>query len=316
MAVESAKLKEATKLEVVSLMDNTVDFLSSNTRKEAQSFRQWAQAHSELPFAEHGFSMLVRVFSGEDTCTILFDTGVSSNGVVINAKRMGIDLREVSFVVLSHGHYDHFGGLSAVVKAVNKIDLPIIAHEDMIKRRANTNSKGEIREYPTFPRLEELSPAKIVNTKKPYLIASELACVTGEIPRKVSFEKGLMQNRIYSDNSWQPDPLILDERALVFSVKGKGLVIISGCAHAGIINTIRYAQQVTGTKKVYAVLGGFHLAGKEFEKRIEPTIEMLKQINPALIAPSHCTGWRALQAIQEKFSDAFISNSIGNLYLL
>ena len=186
----------------------------------------------------------------------------------------------------------------------------------MVKPRATANSKGELREYPTFPEQKELTPAEFINTKKPLLIASNLACVTGEIPRTVDFEKGLINNRIYRDASWQPDPLVLDERALVFNVEGKGLVVISGCAHAGIINTIRYAQQITGTPKVYAVLGGFHLAGKEFEKRIEPTVEELKQINPELIIPSHCTGWRALYAIREKFPEAFVANSVGNLYLL
>jgi 7,8-dihydropterin-6-yl-methyl-4-(beta-D-ribofuranosyl)aminobenzene 5'-phosphate synthase len=325
LVIETVDLKEASKLEIVSLMDNNVDFLSSNTRKEVQSLRhwtkeqygpEWAQTYTELPFAEHGFSMLIRVFSGEKACAVLFDTGVSLYGVVANAERMGINLEEVSCVVLSHGHYDHFGGLAAVVKDINKIDLPIIAHEDMARRRGTANSKGEIKEYQNFPNLNELKPTKIVNTKKSLLIAQDLACVTGEIPRTVDFEKGLTQNRIFKENTWQPDPLILDERALVFNVKSKGLVIISGCSHAGIINTIRYAQQITDTAKVYAVLGGFHLAGKEYEKRIKPTIEMLKQINPALIAPSHCTGWRAIQAIQEKFSDAYISNSVGNLYLL
>ncbi len=241
----------------------------------------------------------VKVFSGENSCRILFDAGVSANGVVENAKRMGVNLSEVSYVVLSHGHYDHFGGLSAVVKAVNRADLQIIAHEDMVKPRATVNSKGELRQYPTFPDQKELTPGEVINTVKPLLIASHLACVTGEIPRTVDFEKGLINNRIYNDGSWQPDPLILDERALIFNVEGKGLVIISGCAHAGIINTIRYAQQITGTPKVYAVLGGFHLAGKEFEKRIEPTVNELRLINPELIVPSHCTGWRALNVMHQ-----------------
>jgi 7,8-dihydropterin-6-yl-methyl-4-(beta-D-ribofuranosyl)aminobenzene 5'-phosphate synthase len=325
LVIENVDLREASKIEIVSLMDNTVDFLSSNTRKEVQSLWQWtkeqyrqerAPTHTELPFAEHGFSMLVRIFNNQESWSILFDTGVSSNGVIMNAKRMGIDLNEVSYVVLSHGHYDHFGGLQAIVKAVNKINLPIITHEDMIKRRGTTSLSGDIREYPPFPNLKQLIPAKIVNTKKPHLIANDLACITGEIPRKVTFEKGLTQNKIYSDNSWQPDPLVLDDRALVLNIKDRGLVIISGCAHAGIINTIRYAQQITGIAKVYAILGGFHLAGKEFEKRIELTIEELKVINPELIVPSHCTGWRALISIAQTFPNAFAFNSVGNIYQL
>jgi 7,8-dihydropterin-6-yl-methyl-4-(beta-D-ribofuranosyl)aminobenzene 5'-phosphate synthase len=313
LITKNIELQEASKLEIICLMDNTVDFLSTNHRKEVQTFPHWAHKYSNLPFAEHGFSMLLRVSNREKTCTILYDTGISPNGVVVNAKRMGIDLREVSYVVLSHGHYDHFGGLQAIVKAVNKIELPILIHEDMVKRRGTTNNRGEIREYQSFPNLEQLTPAKIVNTKEPHLIANNLACITGEIPRQMSFEKGLMQNKIYNE-SWQPDPVVLDDRALIVNIKDKGVVIISGCAHAGIINTIRYSQQITGQSKVYAILGGFHLAGKEFEKRIESTIGELKRINPELIIAAHCTGWRALFSINQAFPNAFVCNSVGNIY--
>ncbi len=180
----------------------------------------------------------------------------------------------------------------------------------------SANSKGDLRQYPTFPDQKILSPAKIMDTKKPLLIASDLACVSGEIPRTVEFEKGMVNNRIFSGESWQPDPLIMDERALIFNVKSKGLVLVSGCAHAGIINTVRYAQQITGVTKIYAVFGGFHLSGREFEKRIPATVAELKQVNPELIVPSHCTGWRALYAISEAFPGAFIFNSVGNRYLL
>ena len=225
MVIETVDLKEASKLEIVSLMDNNVDFLSSNTRKGVQSLwhwtkeqygPEWAQAHTELPIAEHGFSMLVRIFADRESWSILFDTGVSSNGVIMNAERMGIDLSEISYVVLSHGHNDHFGGLQAIVQAVNKIDLPIITHEDMVKHRGTASLSGGIREYPPFPNLKQLIPAKIVNTKKPHLIANDLACITGEIPRKVTFEKGLMQNKIYEgllqkSNPKQPDQKMQNE---------------------------------------------------------------------------------------------------------
>jgi 7,8-dihydropterin-6-yl-methyl-4-(beta-D-ribofuranosyl)aminobenzene 5'-phosphate synthase len=316
LTAKPVALKEASKLEIISVMDNTVDFLSSNTRKEVQTFQHSAHWHTGLPVAENGFSMLIRVFGDEKTGSILFDAGTSPNGVCTNAKLMGVDLGEVSYVVLSHGHYDHFGGLSSVVKDVNGADLQIIAHEDMTKPRAVANSKGDLRQYPTFPELKKLGNAKIMDTKEPLLIASDLACVSGEIPRKVEFEKGMVNNRIFSGEFWQPDPLIMDERALILNVKGKGLVVISGCAHAGIINTVRYAQQITGAAKVYGVFGGFHLSGKEFEKRIATTVAELKQINPELIVPSHCTGWRALYAISKAFPDAFVFNSVGNRYSL
>jgi 7,8-dihydropterin-6-yl-methyl-4-(beta-D-ribofuranosyl)aminobenzene 5'-phosphate synthase len=317
------KVREASAVEIISLVDSSVDFLSTVNKQQVQSFRRWAQerygqewarTHTQLPIAEHGFSMLIRVFNGEKSSCVLFDTGGSPEGIVENAERMGISLSEVECIVLSHGHYDHFGGLVSAVKAVNKVNLPIIVHENMFETRGTTDSKGTVRKYPEFPAEAQLSPALIVRTKQPSLTANDMICVTGEIPRKTNFETGYTSHRIFADGSWQPDPWIRDERAIAINIKGKGLVIVSGCAHAGIINTIAYAQQITGTDKVYAVMGGFHLAGKEFENRIQPTIEELQRINPKLIVPSHCTGWRAMCAIAKALPEAFIWNSVGNLY--
>ncbi len=316
-------VKEADAVEIISLVDNSVDFLSTIDNKQVQSFRQWTRerygqewvkSHKQLPCAEHGFSMLIRVFSKNKSTCVLFDTGGSPNGMVENAKRMDISLSEVECVVLSHGHYDHFGGLLAAVKAVGKADLPIIVHKNMFKTRGSASSKGTVRKYPEFPTEAQLSPARLISTKRPSLTADGRVCITGEIPRKTSFETGYTQHKAFVSGSWKSDPWILDERAIAINIKGKGLVVLSGCAHAGIMNTISYAQQITGTKKVYAVMGGFHLAGKEFESRIEQTVEELQRINPKLIAPSHCTGWRAMCAIAQTFPKGFVWNSVGNLY--
>ena len=320
---QAFKVKEADAAEILSLVDNSVDFLSTVKKRQVQSFRQWTRerygqewvrTHTQLPRAEHGFSMLIRVFREDKSSCVLFDTGGSPEGIVKNAERMGISLSEVECIVLSHGHYDHFGGLLSAVKAVSKVDLPIIAHENMFETRGTANSKGTVRKYPEFPTEAQLSPARIVRTKKPSLIADDMICITGEIPRKTSFETGYTPHRIFLDGSWQPDPLILDERAIAINIRGKGLVVLSGCAHAGIINTISYAQQITRTEKVHAVMGGFHLAGKEFENRIQPTIKELQRINPKLVVSSHCTGWRAMCAIAKTFPKALVWNSVGNFY--
>jgi 7,8-dihydropterin-6-yl-methyl-4-(beta-D-ribofuranosyl)aminobenzene 5'-phosphate synthase len=322
-ALRHLEIVEVDSLELLSLVDNSVDFLSIIDKKEAQSFRQWTKkrygqewtrTHSQLPLAEHGFSVFIRVLRGRKSVSILFDTGISADGVVENAKRMGLDLSEVEYIVLSHGHYDHFGGLVAALKTINKANLPLIVHEDMFKTRGTANSDETIRTYPEFPTREQLSSAQLINTKQPYLIGDGMILVTSEIPRETSFEKGFLQHRTLVDGIWQPDPLILDDRAVVFNVKGKGLVIISGCAHAGIINTISYAQRISGIINTYAVMGGFHLAGKENENRIDQTVKELGRISPKLIVPSHCTGWRGMCAIAKALPEAFVWNSVGHLY--
>ena len=316
-------LREVDGAEIISLIDNSVDFLSTIEREEVLPVRkwvkerkgeEWVKEHFRLPMAEHGFSMLIRVFYNGTSHSVLFDTGGSPEGVVTNADRMGLDLSEIESIVLSHGHDDHFGGLLAVLRVVDKKNLPIIVHEDMFKTRGVAGINGTIRKYPPFPAEDQVSSARYVRTKQPYLIADKAVLVTGEIPRETDFEKGFSQHRVLINGDWQPDALIWDDRAIVINIKQKGLVVVSGCAHAGIINTTCYAQQITGITNVYAIMGGFHLAGKEYEQRISQTVEKLKLVNPNLLAPSHCTGWRGIYTIAKAMPDAFVWHSVGNLY--
>jgi 7,8-dihydropterin-6-yl-methyl-4-(beta-D-ribofuranosyl)aminobenzene 5'-phosphate synthase len=323
--VDTVSLREVDRVEIISLMDNTLDFISVIERKEVEVKRvrewvqeskgkEWMKKHFRLPFAEHGFSMFIKVFHNGNFHTVLFDTGISPKGILTNAKRMGLNFAEIEGIILSHGHYDHFGGLASILKTVDKKDLPVIAHEDMFKMRGIVHPDGTVRKYPRFPSENQITPAKLILTKKPYTLADSSIVVTGEIPRKTDFEKGFPKQRIFLDGKWRPDPWVWDDRAIVINVKDKGLIVVSGCAHAGIVNTVLHAQQMTGVDEVHCVMGGFHLAGKEFRPRINETVRMLRRLNPKVVVPSHCTGWRGIYAIFEAMSQAFVWNSVGNLY--
>ncbi len=140
--------------------------------------------------------------------------------------------------------------------------------------------------------------------------------VTGEVDRTTEFEKGFPIHQAFRDGEWQPDPLILDDQALVLNVRGKGLVVLTGCGHAGIVNIVRYARKLTGVDRVYAVIGGFHLNGPLFEPIIPDTCAALAELAPEVIVPAHCTGWRATHALAATFPDAFIQNSVGTRFEL
>ena len=132
----------------------------------------------------------------------------------------------------------------------------------MFRFRGVVSSDGEVRKYPRIPSADQVAPAKYSPTKQPYLIAENSILVTGEIPRKTSFEKGFSKHRVFSEGRWRPDPWIRDDRAIIINVKRKGLVIVSGCAHAGIVNTTLYAQHITGVKRLHAIMGGFPMPPK------------------------------------------------------
>lgn len=143
-----------------------------------------------------------------------------------------------------------------------------------------------------------------------------LVLVTGQIHRSTPFEQGFPLHFARLKDEWQQDPWTHDDQAVVVNVKDKGLVVLTGCGHAGAINTIRHAQTLTGIEKVYAVLGGFHLTGAIFEPIIEPTVAALKELNSALIVPAHCTGWKATHMIARELPDAFVPNSVGTRFML
>src|SRR5262249_5072128 len=131
------------------------------------------------------------------------------------------------------------------------------------------------------------------------------------VDRATAFERGLPNQEKWDGATWVPDPMIYDDQAVVLHLRDRGLVVLSGCGHAGIVNIVRYAQKLTGVERVHAVLGGFHLSGPAFEPIIGDVCAELSALAPAVIVPAHCTGWRATHTLAAAFPDAFIQNSVG-----
>jgi 7,8-dihydropterin-6-yl-methyl-4-(beta-D-ribofuranosyl)aminobenzene 5'-phosphate synthase len=267
--------------------------------------------------AEHGFSMLVTIQQGEERSHIVFDTGMSPDGMSSNMRRLGIDPKDVEVVVLSHGHFDHTTGLDGFIRAVGRPNIPVVVHPLLWTRRRIAIPGVEPIVIPTLSRRAlEGAGFDIIESRQPSLLFKDSVLITGEVARTSGFETGMPFHEADHGGGWEPDPLILDDQALVVNVRDAGLVILTGCGHAGIVNIVRHAQQLTGIDRVHAVVGGFHLNGPLFAPVIPPTVDALAALAPDVIVPAHCTGRDAANAIAARLPDAYIQNSVGTRYEL
>jgi 7,8-dihydropterin-6-yl-methyl-4-(beta-D-ribofuranosyl)aminobenzene 5'-phosphate synthase len=253
--------------------------------------------------AEWGLSILVEV----DGLRILMDTGLSFSAVH-NAQLIGIDLATVDRIVLSHGHADHTGGLREVLKIRGEVE--VIAHPDIwaLKYVHRDGEKEEQYNGIPFSRVELESLGARFNLAKEPIHITEHVMTTGEIPMLSSYED-IEDNLFVKEGSvLQPDKLA-DDLALVIDTEF-GLVVILGCAHRGIVNTLRHAQNLTGKNLVYAAIGGTHLF-RASDERIERTIADLKEMGIQRMGVSHCTGFHASARLAQEFEDAFFLNNAG-----
>lgn len=307
-------LKELDRVEVLTLMDNFVDVLLEDTKVVS---RPPKAIGTEIPtdtlLAEHGLSLLVKVQHGAEKHTILFDTGYNSMGVLHNMAKLAVDPNEMEAIVLSHAHMDHTGSLHPILQKISN-PIPLVVHPDaFLYPRFVEEKDGSRRRFPRTLVREDLDRrnVELLESKTPTPILDETILVTGEVERTTEFEKGMPNALIERDGNLEPDP-IKDDQALVMHLKDKGLVVVSGCSHAGIVNTVRYAKKLTGVAKVHAILGGFHLSGAFFEKIVDKTIDELKALSPVVVVPMHCTGRKAMEQFSREFPSSFVLNSVGS----
>jgi 7,8-dihydropterin-6-yl-methyl-4-(beta-D-ribofuranosyl)aminobenzene 5'-phosphate synthase len=253
---------------------------------------------------EWGLSILIET----DEANILFDTGQSISASY-NADLLGIDLRRVDKIVLSHGHVDHTGGLKQVLRRIRKKRIEIIAHPDIWAVKYSRR-EGEEDRYIGIPfhrqTLESLG-ARLNLTTKPTRITDNIM-TTGEIPMVTDYEEIEPHLMVKEGNRFKPDKL-LDDQALIINTE-PGLVIILGCAHRGIINTLYHAQKLTGVKAIHTVLGGCHLKDAS-EERVWLTIAALKELGVQRLGTCHCTGLPVSAVMAQEFGDKFFFNNAG-----
>jgi len=319
---------EAQKVTVTVLVDNTADIIIRSTEKVTY--------HTGPPLlAEHGFSALIHLH--DEDKRILWDAGITRVALLENMKRMSIDPRIIGMIALSHGHLDHIAAVTDILNAVyqppkakrweNDVPaediqkyvegkrVPLIVHPAFFRERWRLQKDGIKFGPVSMPARDEwkAAGADIILSSEPYKLGS--GCwTTGEVPRESFESSGIPRGMVYRKGvDFLPDYLEEDQ-AIVLNIKNKGLVILSGCAHSGIINTVNHSRNISGVDKVWAVLGGFHLVAADDED-LQRTINDIMALEPSLIAPSHCTGMRAICEFALQMPDEFSRGIVGASYV-
>ena len=305
-------LRPVDSVDVFILVDNATDNLSSVPAFVETEFASlgrkrrgaWVLGGTCLCCAAHGLSCLITVRQGDETRTLLFDSGPEDRTFEQNVSRLGVDLGPVEAIVLSHGHFDHAGAMLRALQIVRDRnggrEVPFYAHPDMFRTRAMRQRDGGMLLLEDVPGIDTLRAygATVVNTTKAQMLVNDMAFLSGEIPRITPFEHGLPgQHRMKANGEgWELDELLMDERFVVANVSDKGLIIFTACSHAGVVNVLKHARETFGDTPIHAVVGGLHLAGPN-EGIIAQTVKSLDEFDLACIVAGHCTGWRAMNAL-------------------
>jgi 7,8-dihydropterin-6-yl-methyl-4-(beta-D-ribofuranosyl)aminobenzene 5'-phosphate synthase len=315
-------LHKVDQVSITILVDNYTDILlTSSENVQRPPIINKRKNGLLIPIAEHGFSSLVEIKydNSSKTSKFLFDAGVSPDGLITNATNLGISIADIDSIVLSHGHSDHYTGLIKLLQHISR-QIPLYAHPDAFSKRwlilpddlrvSSMLNEDDLEKHGALIFTNDGITA-LPDKNNPRLL------ITGQIPRVTGFEKGFpfQYKELPETGEIVYDPLINDDQALVANVRDRGLVIVTACGHAGVINTVEYAKKITGIKNVYAILGGFHLSGKIYEDIIDPTLRELVRFKPRFIIPCHCTGWKAVNKIIQLMPDSFIQSSVGSKFI-
>jgi len=311
---------------VTTIIDNSADLLAAVAGRARRATFGGPRLASPLMVegeafdglvAEHGYSALVELRRGERTSTILYDAGLSPFGVRENLRRLQVDPRDIEAAVLSHGHFDHTTGLQGIIEDLGRSGVPMVLHPHFWNRRRLRLEGTDTIEIPTPSRsFIEGAGVQVVEDRRPSLLFDAGLLVSGEIERTSGFERGMPNQEAFHEGAWVPDVAVYDDQAAIINVADKGLVVLTGCGHAGVVNILRHACRITGIDRVHAIIGGFHLTGKAFEPIIDQTVEAVAELAPAVVVPAHCTGWKAQLALAQQLPEAFTPSAVGATFEL
>ena len=314
---EVIHLRHVDSVEITIIVDNFLDYLLQSDKRVRRP-SVFGAGWSKRPqlAAEHGYSVLFTFRKKGEEKSLLYDAGLTPETVTHNLDVLGIQSKNLDAIVLSHGHVDHHGGLIGLLRKIGKRNLPIIMHPEAWRnRKVMLPFRVEWDLPPPDRKALEKEDVRLVEDPGPSLLLSDEALVTGQVERVTDFEKGLKFQYAQTNGGWSADPWIWDDQGVICNINGKGLVVVSGCSHAGVVNILRHAQKITGVNKIHAFIGGLHLPSLGFEEIIPPTIKELERIHPDIIVPGHCTGWKATHEIARRLPDAFIPSSVGSQIL-
>jgi 7,8-dihydropterin-6-yl-methyl-4-(beta-D-ribofuranosyl)aminobenzene 5'-phosphate synthase len=299
-------------VDVTIVVDNFLDVLMPSTEIVRRAPLVWDWSERDTLVAEHGYALLVTFRKGNRTESVLFDAGLGRKTAIHNLDVLGVRINDLRAVALSHGHVDHHGGLEGIFQRVGRPRMPLVLHPDAWRdRRIVFPTGAEIHMPPPSRGDLEREGVEVVEERGPSLLLDGMVLVTGQVERVTDFEKGFPLQQARAGDGWEPDTWLWDDQPMVLNLRDKGLIVLSCCSHAGIINVLRHAQRTTGIQKIYAVVGGLHLTGGLFEQIIPRTVDELAAIGPEVIVPCHCTGWKATHELARRLPEAYVQTSVG-----